>query len=51
MMKLSYIENNIDIRDVCRMCNRNNQFIIFSGLNRNKKKKLPREKFAGGVRE
>lgn len=37
MMKLSYIENNTDIRDVCRMCNKNNQFIIFSGLNRNKK--------------
>lgn len=50
MMKLSYIENNIDIRDVCRMCNRNNPFIIFSGLNRNKKKKNQR-KIAGGVRE
>lgn len=39
MMKLYYIENNTDIRDVCRMCNKKNQFIIFSGLNRNQKKK------------
>lgn len=48
-MKLYYIENNTDIRDVCRMCNKNNQFIIFSGLNRNKKKICnPGKKIAGG---
>lgn len=50
MMKLSYIENNTDIRDVCRMCNKNNQFIIFSGLNETKKIH-PREKKLQGVSE
>lgn len=39
MIKLSYIENNTDIRDVCRMCNKNNQFIIFPGLDIETKKK------------
>lgn len=49
MMKLSDIENNTDIRDVCRMCNKNNQFIIFSGLNRNKKIYITQgKKIAGG---